>query len=142
MMDLNLPHNERMKKILELPLPKQDEAIALWFSDPQVLADMRKRPYPTPPQKVAEYQRMDAKVKASMNKDPEAFKSFWLDQDVKKYFDDVETIRNLNLRNQNSLMWAKGLLENIDQAAVARIESTLLRFSDDVGAVEQPHWND
>jgi hypothetical protein len=99
--------------ILSLPTAEQDYQIALWISTRAILVDMRKRPEPTPPHRVVEYERFTPSVKSSMNKNPGDYKGYWNDPEIEAYYDQRQTIRNLNWRNLQWLEWARSkLLDN------------------------------
>jgi hypothetical protein len=74
-----------------------------------VLGEYRWRPFPTKPSRVLEYDKFPAQVRKRMNQEPEKYNEFWKDYQVVEYFDQRQTIRNFNDRNEKFLRWMKGI---------------------------------
>ena len=112
-----------------------DEQVAL--ASMTVLDDYAHKSYPTPPDKVMEYFKLDIKAKRKMNDKPEDYQGFWADPDVKKYFDDRERIKNLNQRNKEWLEWMKKVLPDHELPIRMKIHS----FDEVPDTMAQPDWS-
>lgn len=87
---------------------QSDQYILSWLLEE--IDDLRYRTPPTAmPKKVSEYYGQPKEVRKKMNKQPDDFIAFWHDPQVKKFFEDVDIITNLNRRNKTVLLWMKEL---------------------------------
>ena len=74
-----------------------------------VLNEYRWRPFPTQPSLVKDHYKLPPQVRKRMNIDPDKYKDFWNSPDVTAYFDQRQTIRNYNFRNEVFLKWMKDI---------------------------------
>lgn len=110
------------EEILALPSKEQDFWIAMWITQPIVLEDMRYRPLPAKPSKMAK------------------------DEEIKREIAQRESIKAQNWRNLKELKWAKSILK--DEYLIQKIDEKINGFIDIEELPEQNnqkqdhHWQD
>ena len=78
----------------------------------ELLEEFRLRPVPTPPFAVKEYMEFDYKHIQQMNHEGDKYPKFWRNPEVKKYFDDLESVVYHNERNLKVLRWVRNQYRN------------------------------
>lgn len=71
----------------------------------------RRRPLPSKPPKVQEYYGYNIETRRNMNQKPEEYRAFWLDPEVKAYFDSRDRIIADNWSHRRFLMQLKAEAE-------------------------------
>lgn len=108
-----------------------------------VLDQYRWIPYPTPNKKVDHFNKMMPDQKKKMRDFPDKHANFWMDREVRKYFDEKDKVDNHNYRNKSWLQWMKKTLADHPDKQTA-IDVKLYQYTDDhqrsFPVVEQPRW--
>lgn len=83
----------------------------------------RPKPFPTKPQRVLEYYNLDSKTRERMNKQPDDFKGFWFDPEVKGYFDARDMVISANWSNRRTLniLLAEAILKKQDTTEINNV---------------------
>lgn len=80
---------------------------------------LKPREFPPKPQRVLEFYSLDDGVRVKMNANGDDYRSFWLDPEVKTWFDARDKVIGRNWQNRRMLM---ALAEKGDQAAAMVLE--------------------
>jgi hypothetical protein len=134
---LNPP--KKMIDILDIQdIKAQEREIAEWACD-FGLGELRPKKLPDKPGKVREYYALTESDRKKMNEKPADYNRFWADDEVKKYFDEVQYVKNANKTNKEWLITIRSWLNPTAYAMFKKIDEIL--YEHGVGT-KQASWNE
>lgn len=128
MIDLDKPENAIKTYILSLPIDEQELQIAIWINSPNIVNEMKMKTGNSTPSKVIEYNRFPQQTRITMNNEPYKYSAFWQDKEVRDYFDNRQSINNINHRNISQLRWAREILYK-NHYSISKIDEAIGTYS-------------